>query len=128
MDHNNTDHNKPNNVIAFPGPRVDFKTTYPIPNDIKEVDKFEGLTELERLELQRNDYNFSSEPDKDRDLAYELAFKGNSDIDIKNLYHRPRFAQDFEMAIELQDAFNKLEIQFNQWDYLNRKIAYYKRS
>jgi hypothetical protein len=116
------------NVIAFPGARFDANQ---VSNSIKPnqtgTDR-EGLTEREWLELEKKDLIFSNDPDKNRDIAYELAFKGNNNFDITNLYHRPRFAQDFELPEELQVAFQKLEIQFNQWDYLIRKIAYYKRS
>lgn len=123
---NGTEENLTNNVIAFPGARVDRNNTdLSISETLSNRD---GLTELEWEELERQNLLFSDGPDKDRDLAYEMAFKKNSNFDITNLYHRPRFAQDFDLSHDLQVAFNKLELQFNQWDYLIRKIAYYKRS
>lgn len=127
---NNNDQNvnvQKDNIIAFPGARIHANSKI-TSSSTEQESEHDGLTERERLELERNELMFSYTPDKNRDIAYELAFKGRPNFDITNLYHRPRFAQDFELPVELQNAFQKLELQFNQWDYLNRKIAYYKRS
>ncbi len=118
---------KSDNVIVFPGARLEASSSASM-QDAQKSSEREGLTDLEWEELERQNLIFSDGPDKNQDPAYELAFKKQINFDIANLYHRPRFAQDFDMSEELQTAFHKLEIQFNQWDYLIRKIAYYKRS
>jgi len=117
---------KNDNVIVFPGARFEPSNNN-IQNATPNNDR-QGLTDLEWEELEKQNLVFSDGPDKNQDLAYELAFKKQVNFDITNLYYRPRFAKDFDMPGELQSAFQKLEIQFNQWDYLIRKIAYYKRS
>lgn len=116
---------KSDNVIVFPGARFDASNNHSNSTMVSERD---GLTDLEWEEMERQNLLFSDGPDKNQDPAYELAFKKQANFDIANLYHRPRFAQDFDLPTELQTAFQKLEVQFNQWDYLIRKIAYYKRS
>ena len=114
------------NVLVFPGARLDVPNNNIISSGL--LNEREGLTDLEWEELEKQNLIFSEGPDKNHDLAYELAFKKEANFDITNLYHRPRFAYDFDMPEDLQIVFQKLETQFNQWDYLIRKIAYYKRS
>ena len=111
------------NVITFPGPRIENleRTTH------EKIEK-SILTKDEADYAGYRNLIFSEEAAKDKDLAYELAFKKDTSNDIKNLYHRPKLSLDFELPLEIQDALVKLEIQMNQWDYLIRKISFLRRT
>lgn len=115
----NSENTENNNILVFPGAKIE----HGLQNEVLSKN-LEGLTKLEAEEVS---LEFSHETAKEEDLAYNFAFKNKATADIENLYYRPRISFDFTLPTEIQTALKNLEVQFNQCDYLIRKIAYYSR-
>lgn len=107
------------NILVFPGARIEQTIGNKGSNKIQN-----GLTDKE---IDEGDFEFSIIQPNDNDPGYTFAFKNHPSLDIENLYHRPRISLDFTLPVEIQSALKTLEVQFNQWDYLIRKISYYSR-